>query len=434
MDMQQIIIKKRDGGKLSQEELAYFVKGYVDGKIPDYQVSALLMAICFQGLDRQETVQLTELMRYSGDTVDLSEIPGIKVDKHSTGGVGDKTTLIVGPIAAACGVPIAKMSGRGLGFTGGTVDKLASIPGFQTTLEPAAFLHQVRDTGIAVIGQSGHITPADKKLYALRDVTGTVENRSLIASSIMSKKLAAGSDAIVLDVKCGNGAFMATLRSARELSRMMVDIGTDAGRKTVAVITDMNQPLGQAVGNRLEVREAIDVLRGEGPGDIRMLSLIIAGAMIYLGKKAGSMEEGELMAERLLESGAAWEKFCAFIQAQGGDPSVLKNPERLTLSPVVKEIVAEEEGFVREIDAQVIGLASQHAGAGRVTVEDEIDPGAGVLLNKKVGRKVSRGELLATVFSNSEKKAKAAAAEAKSAFSIGEKRRRAPMLIREIIE
>ncbi|NLD11088.1 MAG: thymidine phosphorylase, partial [Clostridiales bacterium] len=368
MNMEDIIIKKRDGGTLTSDEIKYFVKGYTAGDIPDYQASALLMAIYFQHLDKAETFQLTDAMRCSGDTIDLSGISGTKVDKHSTGGVGDKTTLIVGPLAAACGVTVAKMSGRGLGFTGGTVDKLDSIPGFSTSMEPAAFMAQVESIGIAVTGQTGHITPADKKIYALRDVTGTVENMSLIASSIMSKKLAAGSDAIVLDVKCGGGAFMKNLSDAQELSRIMCEIGESAGRKTVAVITDMSQPLGCAVGNALEVREAIDVLSGRGPADITELSLRLAGVMICLGgnldEGTGSMatsganavpnacagnladsgardvpnegagladgaalarqaiDAGVALARQALDSGAGLAKLRELIAAQGGDPTV----------------------------------------------------------------------------------------------------------------
>ena len=291
-NMNDIIFKKREGGKLSKDEIDWLITGYVAGDIPDYQVSALLMAIFFRGLDREETFNLTNAMRYSGDTIDLSPIKGIKVDKHSTGGVGDKTTLIVAPLASACGVPIAKMSGRGLGFTGGTVDKMESIPGFRTALAPEEFLNQVNEVGMAVIGQTAHITPADKKLYALRDVTSTVDNFGLIASSIMSKKLAAGSDAIVLDVKCGDGAFMENLDDAVTLANLMVDIGTDAGRKTVAAITDMSQPLGRAVGNSLEVIEAIETLKGKGPEDITELAEKLSGIMVFLGGKASSPEEG----------------------------------------------------------------------------------------------------------------------------------------------
>ena len=296
-NMNDIIYKKREGGKLSKDEIEYFIKGYVAGDIPDYQASALLMAIFFRGLDREETFQLTNAMRYSGDTIDLSSIKGVKVDKHSTGGVGDKTTLIVAPLASACGVPIAKMSGRGLGFTGGTVDKMESIPGFRTSLEPEEFLNQVNTIGMAVIGQTAHITPADKKLYALRDVTATVDNFGLIASSIMSKKLAAGSDAIVLDVKVGDGAFMENLEDAVTLADLMVDIGRNAGRRTVAAITEMGQPLGCAVGNALEVIEAIETLKGHGPEDITVLAEKLAGIMIYLGGKAETPEQGHDMAE-----------------------------------------------------------------------------------------------------------------------------------------
>ncbi|MBR5488124.1 MAG: thymidine phosphorylase, partial [Firmicutes bacterium] len=317
MNMVHMIQKKKEGQVLTREEIQWFIKGYVAGDIPDYQASALLMAIYFQGLNREETFQLTDAMRYSGDTIDLSPINGVKVDKHSTGGVGDKTTLVVAPLASACGVPIAKMSGRGLGFTGGTVDKMESIPGFRTSLEPQEFLDQVNETGMAVIGQTAHITPADKKLYALRDVTATVDNFGLIASSIMSKKLAAGSDAIVLDVKVGDGAFMENLEDAKILAGLMVDIGTDAGRRTVAAITEMGQPLGLAVGNSLEVIEAIETLKGKGPADITELALKLSGIMVYLGGMAVSPEEGMEKTRKALEDGSGLARLRQFIQAQG---------------------------------------------------------------------------------------------------------------------
>ena len=433
MNMEEIIRRKRDGHTLTTEEIRWFVKGYTDGDIPDYQASALLMAIYFQKLSREETFALTEAMRVSGDVVDLSAIPGIKVDKHSTGGVGDKTTLIVAPIAAACGVPVAKMSGRGLGFTGGTVDKLESIPGFRTTLSPEEFMEQVREIGIAVIGQSGHITPADKKLYALRDVTGTVENMSLIASSIMSKKLAAGSDAIVLDVKCGSGAFMKTVEDARVLGSLMCEIGENAGRRTIAAITDMSQPLGLAVGNALEVREAIEVLQGGGPADIAELSVKLAAAMIYLGGRARTFEEGSHMAQRALSGGAGLLKLRDLIAHQGGDPAVTEDPELLSPSPVKKEIRAKRNAYVHSIDAEGIGLASQHSGAGRVVKEDRIDPGAGILLARKVGDRVKKGELLATVYASSRKKAENAAAEAERAFVLEHDKVHAPELLHDVL-
>lgn len=501
MNMEDIIIKKRDGGVLSAEEINYFVSAYTAGDIPDYQASALLMAIYFQHLDKTETFQLTDAMKNSGDNIDLSGISGTKVDKHSTGGVGDKTTLIVGPLAAACGVPVAKMSGRGLGFTGGTVDKLDSIPGFSTSMDPDDFMAQVEKIGIAVTGQTGHITPADKKIYALRDVTGTVENMSLIASSIMSKKLAAGSDAIVLDVKCGRGAFMKNLSDAQELSRIMCEIGESAGRQTVAVITDMSQPLGCAVGNALEVREAIDVLSGHGPADITELSLQIAGVMISLGGRAAtfdegagnmatsganavpkagpclvdgvalarqsfdegvaladqSFDEGVALARRALDSGVGLAKLRELIAAQGGDPSVVDDPSKLMLSEVAVDVVADGAGdssgsgapdnldhgasivprdgagYVCEIDAERIGIASQHTGAGRARKEDAVDYGAGVLLHKKVGDPVSPGEVLATVYSGTADKAEAAAAEVRAAFSIGAEKPEIPVLIKDII-
>lgn len=433
MNMLDIILKKRAGSSLTEAELKFFVKEYTAGNIPDYQASAFLMAVYFQGLDRSETFELTKAMRFSGDTMDLSSIAGIKVDKHSTGGVGDKTTLIVGPLAAACGVPIAKMSGRGLGFTGGTIDKLESIPGFRTNLAPEEFLAQVQSVGISVVGQSGHLTPADKKIYALRDASGTVENMSLIASSIMSKKLAAGADAIVLDVKCGRGAFMPDLESARTLSKIMVDIGEDAGRETVAIITDMNQPLGNAVGNSLEVREAIAVLSNEGPEDITHLSIEIAGAMIYLGGRVHAFEEGRLMAQQALSSGAGLRKLRDLITAQGGDDRVVDEPERLLLSATEKDCIAKQSGFVEALDAKGIGIASQHAGAGRETKEAAIDLGAGILLRKKVGDHVSEGEVLATVYASGRKKAELAAQEVLSSYTIGEERVKPEDLVKEII-
>lgn len=433
MNMNDIIIKKRDGKPLTEAEIQYFVRGYTAGDIPDYQASALLMAIYFQKMNKEETFALTSAMRYSGDTIDLSEIKGVKVDKHSTGGVGDKTTLIVAPLVAACGVPIAKMSGRGLGFTGGTVDKMESIPGFQTTLEAGAFMEQVNRIGMAVIGQTAHITPADKKIYALRDVTGTVENLSLIASSIMSKKLAAGSDAIVLDVKCGNGAFMENQEDAEVLGGIMCQLGAAAGKKTVAVITDMSQPLGRAVGNSLEVIEAIETLKGNGPTDITELSLKLAGVMIFLGGRSKTLTEGEIMAQQALHSGAGLEKLRNFIKAQGGNPGVIDDYDLFPSASQKVEIRADEAGFIEEIEARAIGCASQHTGAGRAAKEDSVDLAAGIVLHKKVGDKVVKGEVLATLYANDRKKLAAAEKEAAKAFSIGGEKPKKPLLVKEIL-
>lgn len=420
MNMNDIIIKKRDGQALTVEEIQYFVKGYTDGSLADYQASALLMAIYFNGMNKEETYALTTAMRDSGDIVDLSEVHGIKVDKHSTGGVGDKTTLIVGPMAAACGVPIAKMSGRGLGFTGGTVDKMESIPGFRTTLEEKEFLNLVNQNGISVIGQTGSIAPADKKIYALRDVTGTVENLSLITASIMSKKLASGSDAIVLDVKCGDGAFMKNLEDAKQLGSTMVEIGNADGKKTVAVITNMEQPLGRAIGNSLEVIEAIETLKGNGPEDITLLSEALAGIMIYVGGMAESPEQGYEMAIESLKTGAALEKMRLFIQGQGGDAAVLEDHSLFPQHTFAIEVVSPATGFVEKLNAKKVGIASQHAGAGRATKADKIDMAAGIYLNKKVGDAVLEGELLATVYGNDENKVKASAEELKTAYRIGD--------------
>jgi len=431
--MNDLILKKREGGKLNKGEIEYFINGYVKGDIPDYQASAFLMAIFFKGMDKEETYLLTNAMRYSGDTIDLSSIKGIKVDKHSTGGVGDKTTLIVAPLAAAVGVPIAKMSGRGLGFTGGTVDKLESIKGFRTSLEPEAFLKQVNEIGISVIGQTAHITPADKKLYALRDVTSTVDNFSLIASSIMSKKLAAGSDAIVLDVKCGNGAFVENIEDAETLGEIMTKIGSSAGRNTVAVITDMSQPLGKAVGNSLEVIEAIETLKGNGPSDITELSLVLAGIMINMGGKADSKEEGKKLAKEVLESGKALRKLKLMIEAQGGKGEVIDDYGLLPTSKHQINLLAKKSGYVNSIEARKIGLASQHTGAGRSTKEENIDLSAGIQLNKKVGDKISKGDTLATLHGDNEIKLINALKEAEKAFYIKETKVETPELIKKII-
>lgn len=434
MNTVELITKKRDGGELSREEIRFLVKGFTEGSIPDYQMSAFLMAVYFQGMSREETVWLTQEMKESGDIADLSGIEGIKIDKHSTGGVGDKTTLIVGPLAAACGIPVAKMSGRGLGFTGGTVDKLESIPGFQTTLAEEDFFRQVNECGISVIGQTAHIAPADKKIYALRDVTATVENLSLITSSIMSKKLASGSDGILLDVKCGSGAFMKNEEDARKLAELMVEIGKADGKKTMAVITDMNQPLGNAVGNSLEVREAIDVLRGEGPDDITRLSLELAGRMIYMGGCAGSPEDGIAKAEQALHSGAGLEKFRQFVAGQGGDPQIADDPEKLPLSRLSAQVTAEKTGYITSIDAMGIGLASQHTGAGRQTKEESIDHGAGILLHRKTGDHVKAGEALCTLYSDEEVKLELALEEAGKSIQIGDQEPVRPELIHGVIE
>ncbi len=434
MQFKDIIEKKRDGGKLSREEIEYFISAYTAGDIPDYQASALLMAVYFEGLDREETFYLTDAMKRSGDVADLSAIPGIKVDKHSTGGVGDKTTLVVAPLCAACGVPVAKMSGRGLGFTGGTVDKMEAIPGFRTALEQQEFEEIVRSVGMSVIGQSAHIAAADKKLYALRDVTATVENIGLITSSIMSKKLASGSDAIVLDVKTGRGAFMKTLEDARQLAEWMVDIGKRSGKKMAAFITDMEQPLGNGVGNSIEVMEAIDTLKGQGPADITELSRQLAGYMIYIGGQAASFEEGVEKAERSIKDGSGLRQFRAFVEAQGGDPAITEDPSLFPQASVVLELKANGGGYVSALDAETVGKASQLSGAGRAKKEDPVDLAAGIILGKKAGDSVKEGDLLARVYANDEGKAKAALEVLESAYVIGAEPPEMRPLIFEIIE
>lgn len=433
MNMYDIILKKREGEILSKEEIDFFIEGFSKDHIPDYQASALLMAIFFKGLTKDETFLLTDAMKRSGDVIDLSEIAGIKVDKHSTGGVGDKTTLIVGPLAAACGVPVAKMSGRGLGFTGGTVDKMESIPGFKTSFESSEFISLVNRVGLAVIGQTAHIATADKKLYALRDVTATVDSIGLITSSIMSKKLASGSDAILLDVKCGNGAFMETLEEATELGRWMVDIGKTAGKNTVAFVTDMSQPLGLAVGNALEIIEAIETLKNQGPADITELSLKLAAYMVFLGQRAKSPEEGYEMALEKLHSGAGLQKFREFVEGQGGNPEVTKDYTLFPKASVTKHILALESGFIKSIDARVIGRASLHSGAGREKKEDLLDLSAGISLYKKVGDRVVKGEVLATIAANDPSKIQTAYDIATTGFAISSESVEKPMLIKKII-
>lgn len=413
-----IIVKKRHGEALSKEELQFFIEGFVNGSIPDYQAAALLMAICCNGMDSWETVDLTQAMVESGDKVDLSQISGIKVDKHSTGGVGDTTTLIVAPLVAACGIPVAKMSGRGLGHTGGTLDKLESIPGFQTDLSMEDFIQAVESTGLAVIGQSGNLVPADKLLYALRDVTGTVDSIPLIASSIMSKKIASGSDAIVLDVKTGSGAFMQSINDSFLLADAMVKIGVRAGKNVMALITDMDQPLGMAIGNALEVREAIEVLKNKQHGPLKEVSLYLAANMLLTAKACTSLKKGLAMAEEALESGRGLEKFGDMIQRQGGNKAVLDDPSLLPTSEHVVPVKAEIGGYISSIGTEKIGLSSLLTGAGRSRKEDVIDSAAGLIMQKRVGDNVEKGEILAELHINNQAKFQEAADMLRSAIKI----------------
>jgi pyrimidine-nucleoside phosphorylase len=402
MRMVDLIEKKRDGKELTTEEIKFIIEGYTEGSIPDYQISALTMAIFFQDMSEKERADLTMSMVESGDQIDLSEIKGIKVDKHSTGGVGDTTTLVLGPLVAAVGVPVAKMSGRGLGHTGGTIDKLEAVSGFHVEIENKQFIDLVNKNKLAVIGQSGNLTPADKKLYSLRDVTATVNSIPLIASSIMSKKIAAGADAIVLDVKTGAGAFMKTLEDSKALAKAMVNIGNNVGRKTMAVISDMSQPLGFAIGNALEVKEAIDTLRGEGPEDLTELCLTLGSHMVFLAEKASSLEEARSLLQKAISDGTALEAFKVFLQSQGGDSSIVDNPEKLPQAAYKFELEAKQDGYVSEIIADAIGTAAMWLGAGRATKESEIDLAVGLELRKKIGDFVTKDESLVTIHSNSE--------------------------------
>lgn len=402
MRMVDLIEKKRNGEELTKTEIEFMINGYTNGDIPDYQMSALAMAVFFQGMTKDERVFLTEAMVQSGDQIDLSQIEGIKVDKHSTGGVGDTTTLVLGPLVASVGVPVAKMSGRGLGHTGGTIDKLESVAGFHVEITNDEFIHLVNTNKLAVIGQSANLTPADKKLYALRDVTATVDSIPLIASSIMSKKIAAGADAIVLDVKTGSGAFMKSLDDAKELAHAMVDIGNGVGRNTKAIISDMSQPLGFAVGNALEVKEAMDTLSGHGPNDLRELCLTLGSHMVVLAGHAADLNEARAMLEESIQNGHALESFKAFLKAQGGDASVVDDPTKLPTAKYTIEVPAKATGYVSNITAETIGVAAMMLGAGRLTKESSIDLAVGVVLHKKVGDYVGAGESLVTIHSNKE--------------------------------
>ena len=400
MRMIDIIEKKRDGKSLTKEEIEFFVNGYTHEEVPDYQASSLAMAIFFQDMNDEERAALTMSMVNSGEKIDLSDINGIKVDKHSTGGVGDTTTLVLAPLVAAVGVPVAKMSGRGLGHTGGTIDKLESVKGFNVEISEKDFIKLVNDNQVAVIGQSGNLTPADKKLYALRDVTGTVNSIPLIASSIMSKKIAAGADAIVLDVKTGSGAFMKTLDDAEALAHAMVRIGNNVGRNTMAIISDMSQPLGNAVGNSLELKEAIATLKGNGPKDLTELVLTLGSQMVVLAEQATSLDEARQMLIDAIKTGKALNKFKTFLSNQGGDDSIVDSPEKLPSAKYQVEFKAKKDGYITEIIANEIGVASMMLGAGRQTKEDVIDLGVGIVLNKKVGEHVEKGENILTIHTN----------------------------------
>ncbi|GAA0825508.1 pyrimidine-nucleoside phosphorylase [Clostridium tertium] len=402
MRMYDIILKKRKGLELSKEEIEFFVNGFTKGEVPDYQASALLMAIFFNKMNKRETADLTMAMVNSGDKIDLSSINGVKVDKHSTGGVGDKTSICLTPLVASLGVPVAKMSGRGLGHTGGTIDKLEAFNGFSVELSEETFINNSNTIGIALTGQTGNIAPADKKIYALRDVTATVDNMSLIASSIMSKKIASGADAIVLDVKVGDGAFMKTPEDAKALAREMVDIGSSVGRKTIGVISDMDQPLGYAIGNSLEVKEAIELLKGNGPKDLLELTLTLGSYMLVCGKTARNFEEGKALLLENINNGKGLEKLKEFVKAQGGDASLIDDTDKFPKAKYVVEVKAAQSGVISKINAEAFGLIAMELGAGRETKESIIDLSVGIVLNKKRGEIVKEGDILAYIHSNDE--------------------------------
>lgn len=433
MRMYDIIARKKRGEALTKQEIEFFITHYTQGAIPDYQVSALMMAICFQGMTLEETSALTMAMAHSGDMIDLSPIQGIKVDKHSTGGVGDKTTIALAPIVAAAGGKVAKMSGRGLGHTGGTIDKLESFKGFKVEMPEQAFFDQVNKYHIAVVGQSGELAPADKKLYALRDVTATVDNMSLIASSIMSKKIASGADAICLDVKCGSGAFMKHFKEARELAATMVDIGCHVGRRTMAIVSDMNQPLGSAVGNALEVIEAIETLKGRGPHDFTELTKTLAAHMLVLGETCTTLEEAMAKVEEVITSGAALAKLQEWVALQGGEAEAVMDYELLPKAQFKQEVYLSEEGFIEAIDAEAIGRAALVLGAGRETKESTIDLGVGLKIHKKIGDTLNKGDSIATLYYNDENKLKSAETILREAYRLTSLPIEKPKLIYEVI-
>ena len=433
MRMYDLILKKRQGNTLTKEEIQWMIREYTDGKIPDYQMSAMMMAVCFQGLDKEETYELTMAMAQSGEMLDLSGIEGVKVDKHSTGGVGDKTSLALTPIVASLGIPVAKMSGRGLGHTGGTIDKLESIPGFSTQLTDEQFEEQVNSIGVSIMGQTKDLAPADKLLYALRDVTATVDQISLIASSIMSKKLAAGADAILLDVKTGSGAFMKEESEAVKLAQEMVDIGKSAGRKMTAVITNMDEPLGMAVGNILEVKEAIDTLKGNGPKDFTELVETLASHMLILGGIAEKFDEALSMVRGAVRDGKALDKFKQFVSAQGGDTRYIDHPELFEQAHIIEQIRSEQDGFVERINAQEIGICSLILGGGRETKDSQIDPAVGLVFSKKVADPVKKGDLLATIYGNDEEKVKQAVKHFKENFHIAKDQPEKPQMIKQVL-
>lgn len=433
MRMYDLIRKKKCGGELSSEEIRYMINGFTDGSIPDYQMSAMTMAICFQGMNPKETVDLTLAMRDSGDVLDLSKIQGVKVDKHSTGGVGDKTSLALAPIVAALGVPVAKMSGRGLGHTGGTIDKLECFPGFTAELSEETFVHNVNTIGIAIAGQTANLAPADKKLYALRDVTATVDQMSLIASSIMSKKLAGGSDAIVLDVKTGNGAFMKELKDSVALAKEMVAIGTMAGKRMAAVITDMDQPLGSTVGNSLEVIEAIETLRGEGPSDFKKVVFALGAQMLVFAGKAAETAEAKSLMESAIADGSALSKFAEFVRAQGGDAAAVYDTSLLPVASQTLVVESPRDGYVHRILAEDVGIACMTLGGGRETKESKIDLSVGIRLRKKNADAVKRGEPLAVIYGNDAAKMEAARAKIAGAYEISDEPREKEAVIRQYI-
>ena len=428
-----IIKQKRDGYPLTKEQIDFFIKGYTNGEIPDYQASALLMAIYYKGMTVEETTNLTLAIRDSGERLSFEGIDGVRVDKHSTGGVGDKTSLIVAPIVASLGVKVAKMSGRGLGHTGGTIDKLESIPGYKTSLPLNEFKDIVNKVGLSIVGQSAELAPADKKLYALRDVTATVDSMPLIASSIMGKKLCADDDCIVLDVKTGSGSFMKTLEDSKALASLMVEIGKKAGKKMMALITDMSSPLGNAIGNSLEVVEAIETLKGNGPSDLTTVCIELASNMLYLAGK-GSKEECVNMCKQAINSGKALETFCKSVKLHGGDESYILNPQKFTKAKYNKDIISEKSGYITEIDAEGYGLASLTLGAGRNTKEDSIDYSAGIIINKKLGDYVKQGEILATMYASSESLFKLAEERYLKSTKISDKKPNFTPLIHAVIE